>query len=526
MHLPGMSDLFRGEKILLLLGLICLTGGIRHTVFAETSELWGTDGSRWTARSRLPNFSYAGYHAGEAPIPTPPVTKNVVTDFGANGSDDVDDTAAFQRAIADTSNGALFIPAGRYRIEKILAINKSHFVLRGAGQSETTLYFPRSLGEILGRPAGKPYGGGLIVFTGRRQGEKLASVTTHARRGDQVLAVSSTAGLTPGRRVRLRMTNSPDNSLGCHIFAERGCLSQMRRSLQEKRARQKEGGGAMVDWVVDIQAVSEHSITLARPLRLDVRVEWRPEIWSHQPTVTEVGIEDLSIEFPNVQYAGHLQEAGFHAIYLERVEQSWVRRVTIQDADRGIEITGAFNTVSEVTLQTRWRHLGWSRSGATGHYGFQIHTVQAQDNLVTDSRLAAVYVHNMAVSDFANGNVYSRITAKTPLFDHHHTPVYENLFTEIVLTESGEGLLQSGGEKGQFTSGARTTLWNIRTLGRPFSVLGSADAFPQMNMVGMNILQTVRPPDTSSEVWVERWPGENTVPPNLYQAQLNRRLRR
>jgi hypothetical protein len=203
-----------------------------------------------------------------------------------------------------------------------------------------------------------------------------------------------------------------------------------------------------------------------------------------------------------------------------------VRRVTIQDADRGIEITGAFNTVSEVTLQTRWRHLGWSRSGATGHYGFQIHTVQAQDNLVTDSRLAAVYVHNMAVSDFANGNVYSRITAKTPLFDHHHTPVYENLFTEIVLTESGEGLLQSGGEKGQFTSGARTTLWNIRTLGRPFSVLGSADAFPQMNMVGMNILQTVRPPDTSSEVWVERWPGENTVPPNLYQAQLNRRLRR
>ena len=63
----------------------------------------------------------------------------------------------------------------------------------------------------------------------------------------------------------------------------------MRLELQEKRARQEEGGGAMVDWVVDIQAVSEHSITLARPLRLDVKVEWRPEIWSHQPTVTEVG---------------------------------------------------------------------------------------------------------------------------------------------------------------------------------------------------------------------------------------------
>src|SRR5262245_30653595 len=79
-----------------------------------TSELWGSQGEDWSPSSRLPDFSHAGYHSGDKAIPTVPVRTNV-KDFGATGNGSTDDTAAFQRALAATSNGALYIPAGRYK---------------------------------------------------------------------------------------------------------------------------------------------------------------------------------------------------------------------------------------------------------------------------------------------------------------------------------------------------------------------------------------------------------------------------
>ncbi|MBU0530841.1 MAG: hypothetical protein KKC05_04160, partial [Nanoarchaeota archaeon] len=39
-------------------------------VSADTSALWGIDGEVWDSYSRLPDFSYAGYHAGERDLPT------------------------------------------------------------------------------------------------------------------------------------------------------------------------------------------------------------------------------------------------------------------------------------------------------------------------------------------------------------------------------------------------------------------------------------------------------------------------
>ena len=44
----------------------------------ETSDLWGVSGEKWTPQSRLPDFSFAGYHCGETPLPAlPPVAVTV-----------------------------------------------------------------------------------------------------------------------------------------------------------------------------------------------------------------------------------------------------------------------------------------------------------------------------------------------------------------------------------------------------------------------------------------------------------------
>jgi hypothetical protein len=44
------------------LALPVLMLGLITPVQAATSALWGTNGELWRATSRLPDFSFAGYH--------------------------------------------------------------------------------------------------------------------------------------------------------------------------------------------------------------------------------------------------------------------------------------------------------------------------------------------------------------------------------------------------------------------------------------------------------------------------------
>ncbi|HEX6718765.1 MAG TPA: glycosyl hydrolase family 28-related protein, partial [Pyrinomonadaceae bacterium] len=89
--------------------------------YGQTSDLWGVNGERWNPRSRLPDFSYAGYHSGETPLPKVPRGVSV-KDFGAKGDGKTDDTAAFLKALATVKSGAIEVPAGHYIITDILEI--------------------------------------------------------------------------------------------------------------------------------------------------------------------------------------------------------------------------------------------------------------------------------------------------------------------------------------------------------------------------------------------------------------------
>lgn len=102
------------------------------------SELWGKDGEKWTPESRLPDFSYAGYHFGEAPLPNIKAVTDV-TKFGAVGDGKTDCTEAFKKAIEATDKGAITIPEGRFVINDIIWIKKPGIVLRGAGMGKTVI---------------------------------------------------------------------------------------------------------------------------------------------------------------------------------------------------------------------------------------------------------------------------------------------------------------------------------------------------------------------------------------------------
>jgi hypothetical protein len=129
--------------------LLWFTAVVATIPFANgaTSSLWGENGDRWKVDGRLPDFSRAGYHRGEAPIPTLREVANV-KNFGAKGDGIADDTGAIRAAIAQTAHGAIYFPAGRYLITDFIQLTKSNVVLRGAGPTKTVFWFPRGLDEV------------------------------------------------------------------------------------------------------------------------------------------------------------------------------------------------------------------------------------------------------------------------------------------------------------------------------------------------------------------------------------------
>ena len=354
----------------------------------------------------------------------------------------------------------------------------------------------------------------MLQIVGEVRGAKVADVVGKAKRGEKILQVSSARSIRAGQFIRLRMRNPADNSLGCHLYAEVGCLNTERRRWYS---------GRVVDWVVPVESIDGNSITLVRPLRLDVRDHWSPEIWSFDPSVQESGIENMTIQFSGEPYAGHNDEQGHYAVFLQDAYNCWIRDVAIVDADRGIEVSGGYNTISGVTLRARARTPKLTANVyATGHFGLSAGRPRAQDNLFMDSHIETVFVHNLSVSSFANGNVFSRIRSQVPHFDHHGGGPYENLFTEITLTRAAEDLFKSGGNRADEPNGTRTTLWNVMYQGA-LGIGKSENKLPGLNIVGVGGLASVKPEQSSAHWWIESWSGADTQPPNLYEAQLKNR---
>jgi hypothetical protein len=354
----------------------------------------------------------------------------------------------------------------------------------------------------------------MLQITGKMQGAKLANVVANAKRGERVLQLSSTGSIRAGQFIRLRMRNPADNSLGCHVYVEVGCLNTERRQWRDRR---------IVDWVVEVQNVDGNRITLVRPLRLDVRINWSPELWSFDPSVQEAGIENLTIQFSGEAYAGHNKEQGHYAVLIRDAYNCWIRDIAIVDADRGVEVTGGYNTISGIVLRTRSRSpIFTDNVYATGHYALSAGGPLAQDNLFVDSKLETVFVHNLSVGTFASGNVFSRVTSQLPHFDHHGGAPYENLFTEITLTRGADNLFKSGGNRRDEPNGTRTTVWNLMYQG-PLTVGKSEKDLPGLNLIGIDGLASRRPEQSSPNWWVESWAGTDTQPANLYEAQLKNR---
>jgi hypothetical protein len=498
-----------------MVAMVLLTAAGMLGAMAEEpvhSALWGSGGEAWSPEGRLPDFSFAGYHRREAPIPSPPVTHNI-RDFGAVGDGEHDDTEAFQRAVNEVGAGVILVPEGRYVIRKSIELRTPNLVLRGADRDKTILYCPVPLNEsapstarTTGGQATSSYSwsGGILWAKGGYGGERLAGVTAPAARGASTFAVDDAALLQVGQEVEVHVHDDPAGTLTQHLYSD-----------DPRQGIANLAGKADASLVARITAVDGQSVTIDRPLRFELRAEWQPSINSFRPTVAEVGIENLTFAFPSTHYGGHFTEQGFNAIAMTQVANCWVRNVLIQNADSGVFLSGKFCTLEGITF-TSARVPEPQKRGCRGHHGI----VAGDDNLITNFDFQTTFIHDLTVSGSA-GSVFSNGKGIDLSLDHHCHAPHENLFTNIDAG-LGTSLWRSGGGKELGAhAGARNTYWNIRAaekLALPDELWGPWS----LNFIGLfteGVGETV-----ADKRWVETIPPAQLAPQNLHEAQLQRRL--
>ena len=479
------------------------------------SELWGKEGEKWTPQSKLPDFSFSGYHFGEDPIPDVKVVTDV-TKFGAKGDGKTDCTEAFRKAIEATDKGAIYIPEGRYVITGKVKIHKSNIVLRGAGPEKTVIYCPKSLRDIKPNDengnrihyayfyaffeAGVEYSH-IKHFAGFGKDTEsvlLDKVTESAKRGDVTLTLSKAPKLKTGQLVKLKIKN----------HAELGWM------LGEPGKTTRGEFPYYLHWIARVESVKGNSVTLDRPLRVDVRKEWEPELYIFTPAVSEVGIEHLSIEFSGKPYAGHNKDDGFNAIFFFKATHSWVRNVHITDADTGVCFRHcAFSEMADIVLGSKIRQGG-------GHHGLWLGG--GQECMVRDFKLNLSNIHDLTIEHFCQGNVFKNGSGQVMSFDHHCNVPYDTLYCNIKMKNTWN-IWKCGGNassrgRGK-NAGIRSTFWNISWEKGPAKI----SPWRESIWVSPTDAPPLAQPDPQKR-WVENI--KDVLPTDLHQAQLDRRLKR
>lgn len=513
----------------------------------------------------LPDFSFAGYSNGAVDIPIATGSIIEVDDFGAVPSDGKDDTKAILAAVAHAHAQhqpvVVRFSAGRYRITEILKIERSDFVLQGAGSGEggTVLHFPRPLKQIDNsasldelrqyivdldkRQKQKDlnldeyyseysWSGGFIWIqkVGARPApylveydpviEKLADIRSGTRGGQKIL-VSEDTRINVGDIVQIQWINrdGPDagivkalygsefKSAGSHhwSFPERPLVRQTSRVL----------------------AVDGDSVTLSDPLLHDVADSTPAQVAAWEG-LQHVGVEDLSIEFPNSPYFGHHVERGYNGIYFTSAFDSWARNIRITNADSGILSYSSANLTFRNILTDGSRKAHYSV-----HMG-NVHNVLAENVTVLNSA-----VHSLTFNTQSTKCVYKNAEVfVAPALDQHAGANHQNLFDNVTVhvhaVDSGDGPATpvfdgSGAGYWQPGHGGFNTTWNLRILvtsgayADEVVTVQGLDEGPMARIVGLHGNRTLEL-DYRPEPYVEMLNEEVKSAPSLYEYQLNKRL--
>jgi hypothetical protein len=518
------------------------------------------------AANPLPDFSYAGYGFGLAPIPADPGTIVDVTDHGAIPDDGLDDSKAVLRALAAANavkgKVTLRFPKGRTQITEVLRIARSDIVLDGAGDGPggTELWFPRplklidqshdydELREYLVREKKQQvepehnidylfteysWAGGMIRVA--PEGSRPVSYDAGKDVRDPVLATGVsgeqfTRTLTVDNAAKLKV----GDVVQLQWFSVDGPKSQILKSLYGDTDlpigshHWTSPNRPVVVQATRVAALDGKTVTLGDPLLHDIRAD-QPAVVADWQHLTNVGIQNLRLQFPEAPAFGHHLEQGYNGIYMTGVFDGWISGLTIDRSDSGILTDNAASlTISDITT------TGDRRAHYSVHVG-AVHNV-----LVKDLKVENPVVHPLSINTRSTRSVFLRaVVGRDAIIDQHSGSNHQNLFDQVEMhidpkrDEDGwHYQLWVGGGASYWKPGhgLYNTVWNAKLV-MPGSIPADATVTitsglegPGERIVGLHANRKIRVSYTP-EPYIEGTGQAVDAAPSLYEYQLARRRR-
>jgi hypothetical protein len=501
----------------------------------------------------LHDFSYAGYHAGEKPLPTEIPGKRVdVTQppYNADNTGKLSASRAIQQAINDvglSGGGTVYLPEGFYRltfdqygVQSAIFITYSNVVLQGAGVGKTFLFLDEKVTRNKVMISIKS------VFENFTWNQSSSSVT-QAIRADMsaqqsVVPLAGTPLFNVGDWV-LAQYDATDDWVAEHNMSD-GWDASIR-------------GPSFFRQVIAVDK-EQNTITLDGPVRYAVRVRDNGRVYKVSEPLQEIGLADFSIgmrEHPATTGWGNADHSNYGtgaydvhgsiAVLIHGVVNGWVRDVATYKVEGNqwshIHSIGFYIDQSRhVTLSRVSVENPQYRGGNGNGYPF---VVAGQDCLYDNLR-AINGRHNFTITTMkANGNVIYRGYISNPIqslaADFHAHLSMANLIDNLTIDQDRFDAVDrssSAGVSGFPKHGVSTTasvFWN--NIGLSYRadlpviihsqqygwgyVIGSRGPAAKV-MVSAN--ERTQPVDFLEGEGL----GAGLNPQSLYVDQLERRLRR
>ncbi|WP_245970835.1 glycoside hydrolase family 55 protein [Streptomyces rishiriensis] len=514
----------------------------------QVPRLWREFTHQPLTHPQIPYVGRAGCRAGAARFPHHPRVLDVRA-FGARADGTTDSAPAINRAIAAAGRaggGTVTIPPGTFRIDDVIRVGHSNVVLRGAGSDRTTLYATRSLTELIG-VYGSRYGGdksswswagGLVWlapearwnslvaairarawpfegWTGNRRDEwRTLTRVAPARQGSWTVTVADPARLRPGALVLLRLADDPAHTLLEHMAG--GGPGPEAYQWDDKT---KLTSYVPYEWPVRIARVHGRRVTLERPLPLDVRPEWDPQLITHVAELTGSGVEGLAVEAVVTPQQPHLLDKGYNGVVLQCAYDCWADDVTVRHVDNGFGLVAA----SACTLRR-------TRVAGRGSHHPYFCREGSHDNLVEDFTVEErtvpgrpdTQLHGINVEGLSSYNVWSRGDMRMGTFDSHRGMPFANVRTDITVNNDGR---HGGDASAGPLFGARFTHWNIRVVNGRAGLVKIDGLAPYSATVGIDQVtefDQIDVPDFTGDLHtrLELYGAPQAVRPrNLHEAQ-------
>ncbi|KAL4458886.1 hypothetical protein ABPG75_013751 [Micractinium tetrahymenae] len=209
-----------------------------------------------------------------------------------------------------------------------------------------------------------------------------------------------------------------------------------------------------------VKAKGQSWLELERPLNYDLRLHWKPYIYSFNPEVQHSGFEGFTVLFANGPYPEHHTAYGYNAIGIDEGANCWVRDVKIVNADNGIIVQRSdFVTVRDVDISVQRPRWTPDTEPYNGHHG--IWAAGTTNSLFTRFYVADRYWHDITLAIFAENTVFSNGGGLDMNIDLHRGGPHNNLLSNL-NTGLGQRPFMSGGYDGRGShSAANNTFWNV-----------------------------------------------------------------